>query len=79
MEDIWHNEGHNANFPLVGGQVGQREASTVVEERGGRREDLEIAGPAKTLIALWAVGWDIKEVAAHAPDDIFVQLVEHRL
>ena len=51
-------------------------AGAVEEERRGRGEDLDVAGPAESLVALRAVGRDVDEVAAHAPDDVLVQAVD---
>ena len=67
---------------LLGGEVGSQDArkpAHVVEEAGGGREHLDVAGPAQPLVALRAVGRDVEEVAAHAPDDVLVQPVEQRV
>ena len=53
-----------------------QEVRDIEEERGGRREDGDVAGPAEPLVALRAVGRHVEEVAAQAPDDVAVQLVE---
>ena len=45
----------------------------------GAREDLGVAHPAQALIALRAVGRDAHEVAALAPDDVALKLVDHRV
>ncbi len=59
----------NVGQPLAG------EAFDVVQERGGRREDLPVAGPTGAL-AVRAVGRDLAHVAAQAPDDRVVQPVD---
>ena len=55
------------------------EAGAVEQEAGGRREHLDVAGPAEPLVALRAVGGHVEEVAAHAPDDVLVEPVELRV
>ena len=56
-----------------------RKPLDVVQEGRGGRKDLDVAGPAQALVALRAVGGHVEEVAAHAPDDVLVQLVEQRV
>ena len=46
---------------------------------GGRREHLDVTGPAEPLVALRAVGGYVDEVAAHAPDHVVVEAVEQRV
>ncbi len=70
---------HGAELALLGGEVLQprgEEAPAVVEERRRRCEHLDVSGPAEPLVALRAVRRQIDEVAAHAPADVLVQLVE---
>ena len=45
-------------------------------EGGGANEDLGIAGPAEALVALRAVRGHVHEVAALAPDDVALKLVQ---
>ena len=47
-----------------------------VEDRGGG-ESLRITRPAEAFVALRAVGGDIEEISAQAPDDVALELVEH--
>ena len=64
---------------LLGGQIAQpvaQEAVDVEEVRGGGREGGDVTGPAEPLVALGAVGGNVEEVAARAPDHVAVQLVE---
>ena len=42
-------------------------------------EHLDVAGPAQALVALRAVGRDVEEVAAHAPDHVLMQPVDQRV
>src|SRR5262249_26550232 len=42
-----------------------------------RREDLGVAHPAKSLVALRAVGWNTQIVSAHTPIDIVLELIHH--
>ena len=60
-------------------QPRREEPVAVVEEARGRREDLDVAGPAEALVALRAVGRDRQEVAAHAPHDVLVQALDERV
>ena len=64
---------------LVGRHVAQplgEEAGHVHVEGGGAGEDLRVARPAQPLVALRAVGGDVHEVAALAPEDVVLELVE---
>ena len=76
-----HHERHVAVVAgLLEREVAQprgEESVAVVEEARGRAEHLDVARPAEALVALRAVGRDREEVAAHAPDDVLVQAVEH--
>ena len=67
LQDVRDGEGHQAvGRLLLGGEVEQpvlQEALDVVEERGGGREDGDVAGPAEPLVALRAVGGQVQEVA----------------
>ena len=60
VEHVGDHAGHGAVGPLFRGEVAQartpRKPARVVEERGGRREHLDVAGPAEPLVALRAVG-----------------------
>ena len=51
----------------------------VEQEARGRRKHLDVPGPAEPLVALRAVGRHVQEVAAHAPDDVLVELVQVRI
>jgi hypothetical protein len=55
------------------------EAPYIEEERGRRREHLDVARPAETFIALRAVGRHVQEVAAQPPHDVLVQFVHERV
>ncbi len=48
-------------------------------EAGGADEHLGVAGPAQPLVALRAIGGHFQEIALLAPEDIVLQLVEHRV
>ena len=51
-----------------------------VRVEGSRADEyLRIARPSQTLIALRAIGWDIKKIALLPPDDIALQLVDQRV
>ena len=82
-EHVRHDERHDAAARLLlEREVAQprvEEAAHVVEEARGRREHLDVAGPAQPLVALRAVGREVEEVAAHAPHDVLVQLVDERV
>ena len=54
-------------------------SARVEQERRGRGEDRQVAGPAQPLVALRAVRRHVDEVAALTPDHIAVQLVEQRV
>src|SRR5439155_8053048 len=41
--------------------------------------DLRIAGPAKALVALGAVGGQIDEIGALSPNDVFEKAIYHRI
>ena len=83
LKDIRDDERHQAIVSLLFcGEVAKpvsQEGVDVVEEGSGWREDGEIAGPAEAFVALRAVGRNVKEVAAHPPCHIRVQLVEQRV
>ena len=57
----------------------RRNASTSKRNAAVGANDGEVAGPAEPLVALRAVGGHVEEVAAHAPHDVAVQLVEQRV
>ena len=70
--------GHPAVGPLVGPQVPQplgREPGDVVEERGGRGEQLPVTRPARPL-PLGAIGGHVTGVVPEAPDRGIVQPVQ---
>ena len=78
--------GHDQRWhPIVGllarevRQPGAKRPRAIVEKGRRRSEDLEVAGPAQALVPLRAVRGDVQEVAPHAPDDVLVEAVEHRL
>ena len=80
LQSVRDDEGHHpVGCPLLGGEVDQpvpEEVLDVEEERRGRGEHCDVAGPAEPLVALRAVGGHVEEVAARAPDHVAVQLVE---
>ena len=72
-------DGHRAELLLLVGEVlqpGREEAAAVVQERRGRCEHLDVAGPAEALVALRAIGRQVDEVPAHAPAHVLVEPVE---
>jgi hypothetical protein len=80
--DPRHEQRDNAVGGLVRGQVLQprgEKAGAVVEVAGRRREYLEVAGPAEPLVPLRAVGRHVKEVPAHPPHHVLVQLRQQRV
>ena len=59
-------------------RLGEERRNVHVE--GSRADEyLRIARPSQTLIALRAIGWDIKKIALLPPDDIALQLVDQRV
>lgn len=54
------------------------EAGGLHRVRGGGREDVDVAGPAQAFVAGGGVGGDGEEIAAQAPGDVAVELVEQR-
>ena len=67
---------------LLGGHVGHpliEEGLHVAVERRRAEEDLRVARPAQTLVALRAVGRNIDEVVEHPPLDIRLQPVDERV
>ena len=81
-EHIGRDVGIRAVRPLAVTQVLQPLAEKfahVVVERRRSNEDLRVAGPAETFIALRAVGRDIEEIPAQAPADIAVEAIEQRI
>ena len=54
------------------------EGGDVHVERGGADEDLSVPHPTEALVALRAVGRHAQEVAALAPDDVLLELVDQR-
>jgi hypothetical protein len=78
-EDVGDDMRHTPAFILLRGEIGQprrQESGGVVEEVRGRGEGLDVAGPTEAFVSLRAVGGNVDEVAAHAPDDVVVELIE---
>ena len=81
-QDRGYDERYVAVRFLLGGQIlepGVQQRGGVVEQGSGGGEHLDVAGPAEPLVALRAVGGHVQEVAAHAPHDILVELVDTRI
>ena len=74
LEGVGHHERHlTVVGRLLGGKVQEpvlEECLHVVEERRGRREHGEVAGPAEALVALRAVGGHVEEVAPEPPHHV---------
>ncbi len=81
-QHVGSDVGIRAVRPLAVAQVLQPFAEKfahVVVERRRSNEDLRVAGPAETFVALRAVGRDIEEIPAQAPADVAVEAVEQRI
>ena len=78
-EGVGDHHRNGAIAPLLEPEVpeptGEKGGAVHVETRG-RREDLNVAGPAEALVALGAVGGEFQEVAVLAPDDVVLELVD---
>ena len=61
---------HDVAHPLA------EETGDVAVPRGRAGEDLGVAHPAQALVALRAVGRDLEEIAALAPVDVALELVD---
>src|SRR5882724_9627931 len=46
---------------------------------GGADVNLGVAGPTEAFVALGAIGWEIEEIGALGPNDIFEELPYHRI
>ncbi len=80
--DVRHVEGHEPLVRLLERDVdepGREHPRDVVQECGRGGEDLDVARPAEPFVALRAVGRDVDEVRAQAPDDVLVQPVQLRV
>ena len=67
---------------LIAGDIAEplrEETGDVHVERGGAGEDLRVARPSQTLVALRAVGGHVEEVAALTPHDVVLQLIQQRV
>ena len=80
LQHVWNNGGHaTARGLLLSSQILQPVSKEIVHiEKVGRGggEDSDVTRPAETLVPLRAVGGEVEEVPAEAPDDVLVQLVE---
>ena len=55
------------------------EIPDIVVKSRGADEDLRVAGPTETLVALRTIGGDVEEVAAQTPTDVAIEVVEQRV
>src|SRR6185437_16285202 len=78
-QDVRHHVRHAPIRTLVGCEVRQplgEEAIDVHVECGGGGENLRVARPAETLVALRTIGRDTEEVSLLRPYDVVLQLIE---